>query len=279
MDYETFGEHQWRETGIFDFMKALPAKILKNTDFIFRTPAEVSKILKPVSAIHVPYPISWADEERDLTAWLGNEMQDEAFDKLLGLESKIDHCKQTDILRDWYRLQNSDHFYYMCTKWFSDGDVHKYFNPYTTPYEAFINYMNVLSDFTIRVDEQCGAKNEKEATDADTAQQTESESQTSDSHQNQEKKESSGFDFSFEHLKDISNAKLKKLLKDIDAENLAYALRDASEDIRDRVLPNLTKSAREEYDQVMENLKKIKKEDIARGRDKIVQAFNRLFKS
>jgi flagellar motor switch protein FliG len=167
----------------------------------------------------------------------------------------------------------------MCTKWFSDGDVHKYFNPYTTPYEAFINYMNVLSDFTIRVDEQCGGTNEKEPTDANTAQQKESENQNSDSHQNQKEKEEPGFDFSFEHLKDISNAKLKKLLKDIDAENLAYALRDAGEDIRDRVLPNLTKSAREEYDQVIENLKKIKKEDIARGRDKIVQAFNRLFKS
>jgi alpha-amylase len=279
MDYETFGEHQWRETGIFDFMKALPAKILKNTDFVFRTPAEVSKTLKPVSAIHVPYPISWADEERDLTAWLGNEMQDEAFDKLLGLENKIVNCKQPDILRDWYRLQNSDHFYYMCTKWFSDGDVHKYFNPYTTPYEAFINYMNVLSDFTIRVGEQCEQANEKETTDANTAQQKESKNPNTDAHKNQKEKEEPGFNFSFEHLKDISNVKLKKLLKDIDAENLVYALRDAGEDIRDRVLPNLTKSARQEYDQVVEKVKKIKKEDIARGRDKVVHAFNRLFNS
>jgi alpha-amylase len=274
MDYETFGEHQWRETGIFDFMKTLPAKIFKSTDFIFRTPADVAKILQPVAAIHVPYPISWADEERDLTAWLGNEMQDEAFGKLLGLEKKITNCNQPEILRDWYRLQNSDHFYYMCTKWFSDGDVHKYFNPYTSPYEAFINYMNVLSDFTIRVDELC-----EEHTDNHNDEPTNPQKQTKapDSGDDDKQTDVGSHDFSFEHLKNISNVKLKKLLKDIDAENLAYALRDAGEDIRDRVLPNLTKSARQEYDQFTEKVKKFKNEDIARGRDMIAKAFNRLF--
>jgi alpha-amylase len=109
-----------------------------------------------VSAISVPHPISWADEERDLTAWLGNELQDEAFGKLYSYESKVRNCNNPEILKDWLYLQTSNHFYYMCTKWFSAGEVHKYFNPYGSPYEAFINYMNVLSDFMIRVDESCG---------------------------------------------------------------------------------------------------------------------------
>jgi alpha-amylase len=152
MDYETFGEHQWAETGIFEFLKHLPERVFSSSDFSFNTPSEVADELVPVSAIHVPHPISWADEERDLTAWLGNELQEEAFNKLYNLESKIKACNNEEIQNDWIKLQTSDHFYYLCTKWFSDGDVHKYFNPYSSPYEAFINYMNVLSDFIIRVE-------------------------------------------------------------------------------------------------------------------------------
>ena len=152
LDYETFGEHQSSETGIFDFMKALPAAIFKETDFVFSTPSEVAENLQPISAIHVPQPISWADEERDTTAWLGNDLQDEAFDSLYALTEKIKLVDDPSILRDWQYLQTSDHFYYMCTKWFSDAEVHKYVNPYPSPYEAFMNYMNVLSDFIIRVD-------------------------------------------------------------------------------------------------------------------------------
>ena len=151
MDYETFGEHQWAETGIFDFLKALPGKVLETTNFSFNTPSEVAAGLDPVSEVNVPYPISWADEERDLTAWLGNELQDEAFDKLYSLSDQIRKIKDPDIQRDWKLLQTSDHFYYMCTKWFSDGDVHKYFNPYETPYDAFMNFMNILSDFIDRL--------------------------------------------------------------------------------------------------------------------------------
>jgi len=154
MDYETFGEHQWAETGIFAFMEKLPDAILKETDFTFNKPKDISQKAKPVSEIHVPNPISWADAERDLTAWLGNEMQDEAFAKLYEAEEMIESCKDQEILLDWNYLQASDHFYYMCTKWFSDGDVHRYFNPYPSPYDAFINYMNVLSDFLIRVEKQ-----------------------------------------------------------------------------------------------------------------------------
>ena len=154
MDYETFGEHQWASSGIFDFMKALPAAIFSTTDFEFASPSQLAEKLQPVSAIHVPYPVSWADEERDVTAWLGNNMQDEALERLYMLSNQLNETNDEELIRDWNYLQSSDHFYYMCTKWFSDGDVHKYFNHYPTPYEAYINYMNVLADFTIRVNEK-----------------------------------------------------------------------------------------------------------------------------
>jgi alpha-amylase len=152
MDYETFGEHQWQETGIFEFLKAFPNAVLKYSNFKFNTPSEIVKKIDPVGAIHVPYPISWADEERDLTAWLGNELQDEAFNNLYKCYDRVKEINDPEIWRDWLYLQTSDHFYYMCTKWFSDGDVHKYFNPYNSPYEAFVNYMNILSDFIIRIE-------------------------------------------------------------------------------------------------------------------------------
>ncbi|PWD99216.1 glycoside hydrolase family 57 protein [Marinilabilia rubra] len=151
MDYETFGEHQSKETGIFDFLEHLPAEILKYKDMSFSVPSEVASELQVVAPANVPNPISWADEERDLTAWLGNEMQQEAFDKLYSLLPKMKRCTDSKLMKDWNYMQCSDHFYYMCTKFFSDGDVHAYFNPYETPYEAFINYMNVLSDFTLRL--------------------------------------------------------------------------------------------------------------------------------
>ncbi len=151
MDYETFGEHQWAETGIFDFMKHLPKLALKTGEIEFKTPSEVSAKYQPVAVLHSPYPISWADEERDVTAWLGNELQDEAFKNLYVQKEKVELLNDENLNRVWSFLQTSDHFYYMATKWFSDGDVHSYFNPYDTPYEAFINYMNVVSDFTREV--------------------------------------------------------------------------------------------------------------------------------
>lgn len=158
MDYETFGEHQWAETGIFEFIRSLPEAVLSRTDFNFSTPSEVFAGSKPVDMIHVPVPISWADEERDLTAWLGNDLQDEAFDRLYELEALVRDIDDMDIQRDWTYLQTSDHFYYMCTKFFSDGDIHSYFSPYDSPYDAFINYMNVLSDFILRVKEKSKEK-------------------------------------------------------------------------------------------------------------------------
>ena len=153
MDYETFGEHQKAQSGIFDFMKFLPEVILADGEFEFVTPAQAAKKHRSVGELDVPDPISWADEERDVTAWLGNELQNDAFNKLNEQAEKLALLNDEALWSDFGHLQESDHFYYMCTKFFSDGAVHKYFNPYDTPYEAFINYMNVLSDFILRVDD------------------------------------------------------------------------------------------------------------------------------
>ena len=158
MDYETFGEHQGVETGIFDFMKALPAVALASGQLEFATVSEAAKKYQPVSVLHCPHTMSWADEERDVTAWLGNELQNEAFSKLYALKEKIAKLKSEDFNYVWNFMQTSDHFYYMATKWLSDGDVHSYFNPYDSAYDAFINYMNVLSDFEIEVEKALEAK-------------------------------------------------------------------------------------------------------------------------
>lgn len=153
MDYETFGEHQKAQSGIFDFMKFLPEVVLNDGEFEFVTPSQAAKKHRPVGELDVPDPISWADEERDITAWLGNELQNDAFGKINGQAEKLALLNDESLWADFGHLQESDHFYYMCTKFFSDGAVHKYFNPYDTPYEAFINYMNVVSDFILRVDD------------------------------------------------------------------------------------------------------------------------------
>ena len=153
MDYETFGEHQKAASGIFDFMRALPQIVINDGEFEFVTPTQAAKKHRPVGELDVMDPISWADEERDVTAWLGNELQNDAFNKLNDQAEKLALLNDEALWSDFGHLQESDHFYYMCTKFFSDGAVHKYFNPYDTPYEAFINYMNVLSDFILRVDD------------------------------------------------------------------------------------------------------------------------------
>ncbi len=158
MDYETFGEHQKATTGIFDFVKALPKAILAAGDMSFATVSEAAKSYQPVGVLHCPHVMSWADEERDVTAWLGNELQNEAFGKLYALKDKVKALKSADFEYVWNFMQTSDHFYYMATKWLSDGDVHSYFNPYGSSYEAFINYMNVLADFEIEIDKALVAK-------------------------------------------------------------------------------------------------------------------------
>ncbi len=164
MDYETFGEHQGAETGIFDFVRALPAAALASGELEFATVSEAAKKYQPVSVLHCPHVMSWADEERDVTAWLGNELQNEAFSKLYALKEKVAALKSEDFNYVWNFLQTSDHFYYMATKWLSDGDVHSYFNPYDSAYDAFINYMNVLSDFEIEVDKALAAKGGRKRT-------------------------------------------------------------------------------------------------------------------
>ena len=158
MYYETFGEHQKADTGIFDFVRALPAAILSKGDMQFATVSEAAQVSQPVGVLHCPHVMSWADEERDVTAWLGNELQNEAFGKLYALKDKVKALKNEDFDYVWNFMQTSDHFYYMATKWLSDGDVHSYFNPYGSSYEAFINYMNVLSDFEIEIDRKLAAK-------------------------------------------------------------------------------------------------------------------------
>ena len=150
LDYDMFGEHQSASSGIFNFLKALPGMILSHADLEVLTPSQATQKHQPIAPLNVPYAISWADEERDISAWLGNELQKEAFADLYKIENQVRDSNDPELQRDFRRLQASDHFYYMCTKFFSDGDVHKYFNPYDTPYEAFINYMNVLSDITLR---------------------------------------------------------------------------------------------------------------------------------
>jgi len=150
MDYETFGEHQWKDTGIFEFMKVLPKKLLEERHS-FVTPSEAVKKFKPVGEIDVPHLISWADIERDISAWRSNAMQHSALEKIYSIEKDVKSLGNKKLIEDWRKLQTSDHFYYMCTKYFSDGDVHKYFNPYESPYEAFIFFMNIFQDLKGRI--------------------------------------------------------------------------------------------------------------------------------
>jgi alpha-amylase len=150
MDYETFGEHQWEDTGIFNFVRHLPEKILQHPDNNFKTPGEVAQSFPTVDIVDVPHIISWADTERDLSAWLGNAMQSSAIHELYRLERNVKSTNDEKIIGDWRKLQASDHFYYMCTKYFADGDVHKYFNPYDSPYDSYINFMNVLDNLQSR---------------------------------------------------------------------------------------------------------------------------------
>ena len=151
MDYETFGEHQWEDTGIFKFMESLPREILKHPDNDFVTVSEAAERYAPVAELDIPHYVSWADTERDLSAWLSNEIQHDAISKLYALEGEVKGSGNRRLVEDWRRLTTSDHFYYMCTKWWNDGDVHKYFNPYESPYDAFISYMNVLEDLKLRL--------------------------------------------------------------------------------------------------------------------------------
>jgi alpha-amylase len=151
MDYETLGEHQWEDTGIFHFFEKLPEEILKHQDNKFKTPSEIIDSHEIVGEIDVHLPVSWADIERDLSAWMGNSMQTSSLAKLYAFEKEIQKSKKKGLIEKWRKLTTSDHFYYMCTKWFNDGDVHKYFSPYDSPYDAFMGFMNILEDIQIRL--------------------------------------------------------------------------------------------------------------------------------
>lgn len=153
MDYETFGEHQWEASGVFDFLEHLPREWLKDAGHSFMTVSEAIDAFEPADVIDVPQTITWADTERDLSAWLGNSMQSDAINNLYGLSDQVLSSGDLALIDDWRRLQTSDHFYYMCTKWFNDGDIHAYFSPYETPYEAYINFMNAYRDLRFRLAE------------------------------------------------------------------------------------------------------------------------------
>lgn len=149
MDYETFGEHQWKESGIFEFLKKLPGEILKEDSFIW--PSEAIASFKSKGEFDVKEFISWADVERDISAWLGNKMQLEATKHLYLLEKNIKDTNDEKLIEEWRKLQTSDHVYYMSTKGLNDGNVHKYFNPYESPYEAFTTFMNIINDLVERI--------------------------------------------------------------------------------------------------------------------------------
>lgn len=153
MNLETFGELQPRESGIFQFLEALP-RFAADRGIDFMTPSEIVAKHKSVGELSVLHPISWSDEARDTSAWLGNKLQNEAFEKLYSVAERVRLCDDRRLKQDWYYLQACDHFFYMATKHQADGAVHSHFSPYETPFQAFTNYMNVLADFIVRVEEQ-----------------------------------------------------------------------------------------------------------------------------
>ncbi|MDO9512316.1 MAG: FliG C-terminal domain-containing protein [Bacteroidales bacterium] len=252
MDYETIGEHQWAETGIFDFIRSLINEIILHKDFQMNTPSQVTKLYQSAGGIQVPYPNSWADEERDITAWLGNELQDNASGKLYQLAECMKNCTDEDLQNDWLRLQTSDHFYYMCTKWFSDGEVHKYFNPYASPYEAFINYMNVLSDFELRCKSLGRIENEsiESAMDSNVLQTIK-----------RNKKIHGDESLLIARIDILTVARIKVLLKDVEPRLLAHAIQNLSMDFRNKIFKSLGIRMEKSINQELE-AKKPSKTDV-----------------
>lgn len=163
MDYESFGEHQWADTGIFEFLRALPETLLRHPDTTFKTATETVQSYQATGEYDVPDILTWADTDRDLTAWNGNDIQKDALAATYGMEAAVMKTGKRDLIEKWRKLQTSDHFYYMCTKWSNDGDVHAYFSPYKSPYDAYIVFMNALSDLKLRVEH---VVKEKEAVQA-----------------------------------------------------------------------------------------------------------------
>ncbi|MCX6248209.1 MAG: polysaccharide deacetylase family protein [Bacteroidetes bacterium] len=316
IDYETIGERQWKETGIFDFFTALPKVVLSKSNFRFSTPSELVRTLQPVAQLHVGHPISWADEERDLTSWLGNELQDEAFSKLYALAERIRLVDDPALKRDWQYLQTTDHFYYMCTKWFSDGTVHKYFNPYPSPYEAFINYMNVISDFTIRIEEALTRKSTpgtkprtkkaegkektpktlpktprvttgklmeeehvKKLPDIRAAKAKAGKTVKASLKTTREKKPETPFkSLNFDDILTLSDSKIKKMIKNVEIETVTAAMKGADKELREKVEKNLGKRALKTYKELLVQIKIISKSEIAKSRKLIEKEIKNLSK-
>jgi alpha-amylase len=151
MDFETFGEHQWADTGIFEFFEHFIYRWDRDQDNNFLTVSEACNSDEPKGEISMPWTVTWADTERDLSAWLGNSMQHEAMRNIYEMTDSVLNSGDTHLIGDWRRLQTSDHVYYMCTKYWNDGDVHAYFSAYDSPYDAFLYYMNALRDLRFRL--------------------------------------------------------------------------------------------------------------------------------
>jgi alpha-amylase len=295
MDYETFGEHQLQETGIFEFMKALPQAILRSNRFQFITPGAAAEKLQPVSPVQVDHPISWADEERDLTAWLSNDLQKDAFEKIYALEEEVKQSYETTLLSVWRHLQTSDHFYYMSTKWFSDGDVHKYFNPYGSPYEAYINYMNILSDFTLRLRDNEHLKNnpiiKTEIKQPKKPKDTEMKNETKRGPGRPRKypvtekpKTKTGATrkptrvkpkvTKFDEIMKIADNELKNYLRTLDTDIIFAALQGADEAVMDKVLSNITKRSLLKYEILMDtDPGKYDAKQISKARKEMIKPF------
>ena len=271
LDYETFGEYQLADSGIFDFMKALPKQVMAHSDFKFDTPSGIASRLQPVSAVTVPVPISWADEERDLTAWLGNEMQNQAIEALYALLPRMAMCSNPELRKDWIKLQSSEHFYYMSTKWFSDGAVQNYFNPYASPYEAFINYMNVLSDFMIRLNSARPEGDEE----IDTVPDPIAVRKKRKTPLIQKENKSDAPDY--EVLLSMSKAKLNKLIQATDAKTLVYAMYDRSEEEVKKLLKKLPDSLRDEYTAIRKRVEKPARKTIESHKNKVTDLLKSLF--
>ncbi|MBR3332598.1 glycoside hydrolase family 57 protein [Candidatus Saccharibacteria bacterium] len=151
MDFETFGEHQWKDTGIFEFMNNLIPEWLSAYENKFVTASEACDLEEPVDEISMPETVTWADTERDLSAWLSNSLQHSAMDTLYGMRSDILASNDEKLISDWHKMTTSDHPYSMCTKYWNDGDVHAYFSAYASPYESFMYFMNVMRDIEYRL--------------------------------------------------------------------------------------------------------------------------------
>lgn len=171
MDYESFGEHQWEDTGIFEFLRHMPEMVLQHGDTGFKTATETVQAYDTVGEYDVPDILTWADTERDLTAWIGNDIQRDAIAATYRMEEDVMRTRKRNLIETWRKLQTSDHYYFMCTKWSNDGDVHAYFSPYQSPYDAYIAFMNALSDLKLRVQHILNTKEQELAALAEEARE------------------------------------------------------------------------------------------------------------